>query len=63
MTEQVSKSDAHIKSLEDLVSSLKMQANGASAESTAKPAVEAASEPITEAAQPEVDVIAEVENS
>jgi len=65
LTEQVSKSDAHIKSLEDLVSSLKMQANTASSESVEQPAVDAVADPVTEVTQPQADTetAVDVENS
>lgn len=65
LTEQVSKSDAHIKSLEDLVSSLKMQASTASSESVEQPAVDAVAEPVTEVTQPQADTetTVDVENS
>ena len=63
LTEQVSKSDAHIKSLEDLVSSLKVQASGAAAEPVAQPAVEAVTAPAADEAASKVETVAEVENS
>nr|WP_306416395.1 MULTISPECIES: ATPase [unclassified Vibrio] len=65
LTEQVSKSDAHIKSLEDLVSSLKIQANTASSESVEQPAVDAVADPVTEVTQPQADTetAVDVENS